>query len=157
MQTITIRPALSDDLPALAYLWHEKMILTAQFDHHLRLAPNATAQWILAAAGWIADADCHMLAAHHDGACVGYIIGRVQDAPPGLLPTKVGLVAELAVDAHARLGGVGRLLVDGLRNWFAEQGIEHVTAQVARRNAVEQAFWRAQGAAEWADVLWMKW
>jgi GNAT superfamily N-acetyltransferase len=157
MQTITIRPALSDDLPVLAHLWHEKMILTAQFDRHLRLAPNATAQWIQAASGWIADADYHILVAHHEGACVGYIIGRVQDAPPGLLPAKVGSVIELAVDAHARLGGVGRLLLHALRNWFAEQDVEQVTAQIARRNAVEQAFWRAQGAAEWADVLWMKW
>jgi ribosomal protein S18 acetylase RimI-like enzyme len=156
MQTVTIRPALPDDLPDLAHLWHEKMILTAQFDPHLRLAPDAMAQWIQAASGWIASIDCHLLVAHYNHDCVGYIIGRVQDAPPGLLPVKVGSVVEMAVDAHARLGGVGSLLMDDLRKWFAEQGVEQVTALVARRNAVEQAFWRAQGAAEWADILWMK-
>jgi hypothetical protein len=73
-----------------------------------------------------------------------------------MLPERYGLITEIALDMHSYNAGMGRSLVQVLRAWFANQGIEHAIAAVPRRYPVEQAFWRALGATERVDLMWMK-
>jgi ribosomal protein S18 acetylase RimI-like enzyme len=156
MKTTSIRKAAPDDLPGVAALWHERITLQQQSDRRFTLAPDAPAQWTAAAAGWLADPDCLLLAAERDGVLVGYAMGRMQDAPPGLLPARIGAVTEMHVGVHSYQTGLGRALLDELRAWFAQQGAAAVVVQVPHRQPVEQAFWRALGATEWIDTMWMK-
>jgi hypothetical protein len=72
------------------------------------------------------------------------------------MPGQVGLITEIAIDAHGYHGGVGRKLVSALRDWFSEQGAQQTVIWTPHYDAVAQAFWRSLGAAEWVDVLWMK-
>ena len=62
----------------------------------------------------------------------------------------------MAVGAHSYQSGLGKKLLAPLRLWFAGQGITSIVAYVPRRQPVEQAFWRAQGATDLTDVMWMK-
>jgi GNAT superfamily N-acetyltransferase len=149
----TIRTATETDLPALAQLWHENMILQPRFA--LTLAPNAREAWVAAARGWLDDPRCGLFAAERDGRLVGYAAGWLQ-ALPGLVPEEIGLIRELALDAHGYHGGVGRSLVDALRGWFAAKGAGRVAVWTPHFDAVAQAFWRSLGASEWVDVLWIR-
>ena len=150
---LTIRAATASDLPALAHLWHEKLVLQA--DHRTAPAPNARDVWLEAAQTWLADARCGFFAAERDGDLIGGIVGWL--APmPGIAPERIGLISEIMLDAHSYHGGVGRGLVEALRAWFAARGAAHVAVWAAHYDAVAQAFWRSLGAAEWVDVLWMK-
>ena len=150
---VTIRAATETDLPALAPLWHEKMVLQA--DHRTIPAPHARDLWIAAAQTWIGDARCGFFAAEGDGEVIGYIVGWLQPMP-GLVPEQIGLVTEIAIDAHGYHGGVGRALVSALRDWFTGKGAEQLAIWTPHYDAVSQAFWRSLGAAEWVDVLWIK-
>ena len=151
-----VRPASHLDLPALSAIWHENRLLQQQFDSRLRLAADAPLRWQKAAAAWLAaDAAC-MLVFEKDGRLIGYIVGQIEASPPGLLPEQVGVVLELNADAHARENSVGRDLLRVLREWFAERGVDQVVARMNGRSAVEQAFWRAQGATDWMTWLWLK-
>lgn len=156
MVTVTIRRVEPGDLPAVAALWHERMLLQQQADRRLTLAADAQARWRAAAAGWLADPRCLMIAAEREGLLVGYAVGWLRDAPPGLLPERLGVVSEMHVGAHSYQAGLGRALLDELRAWFSQQGAAALTAQVPRRQPVEQAFWRAMGAAEWVEIMWVK-
>ncbi|MBZ0280358.1 MAG: GNAT family N-acetyltransferase [Anaerolineae bacterium] len=156
MQAVRIRAATTSDLPDLSRLWHEKMVIHQQLDRHVMLAPDAESRWKLAAAGWLLDQQCAVFVADVDDEVLGYIVGRIQASPPGLLPESIGFITDLTVDAHRPGGGVGRLLLDVMRKWFLECGIEQVMAQVPASVAVEQAFWRAQRAVDWVDVMWLK-
>jgi GNAT superfamily N-acetyltransferase len=151
---VTIRPATATDIPDLAELWHEKTVMLLQYDRRLMLLPDAQAAWSKTALGWLEDPRCCVLVAE-EGRVVGYIAGWKQDAPPGMRPAQLGAVSQVAVDAHGYYAGVGRLLVDALRVWFAEQGIERMMVWTPHRLAVEQAFWRSLGATEWMDILWL--
>jgi GNAT superfamily N-acetyltransferase len=64
-------------------------------------------------------------------------------------------VIDLVVEAHGQPEGVGRLLFEALRKWFQEQGIQEIVAHVPHRQVVDQAFWRALGATEWVDLMWL--
>ncbi len=148
---VTIRTATETDLPALAQLWHEKMVLQTG----IALAPSPRAAWVDAAREQLRAPAWHLCVAEIEGAAVGYIAGRVQPMP-GLVPDTIGLITEIALDAHGYYGGVGRALVDALRAWFAAQGIVKIAVWTPHFDAVSQAFWRSLGAAEWVDVLWIK-
>jgi len=151
-----VRAAISADLSTLAALWHEKMVIQSQTDRRFTLASDAQRRWSEAAATWLTASDHAVFAAEADGRLVGYIIGWVEAAPPGLLPERFGVVGELALDAHRYQANTGRLLLASLKTWFAAQQIGQIVVRAPHRYPVEQAFWRALGATEWMDVLWMK-
>ena len=156
MTPVNIRPATPADLTGLAELWQDKMVLLQQMDRRITLMPDGRARWQTAVAGWLSDTQHAIFVAAHNKALVGYIIGRIEPGPPGMLPERYGLITEIALDMHSYNAGMGRSLVQVLRAWFANQGIKHAIAAVPRRYAVEQAFWRALGATERVDLMWMK-
>lgn len=156
MQVLTIRVATLTDLPDLTRLWHEKMVLQQQFDRRFTLVPDAKTIWMQAVSEWLFDSNCRIETAQHNDILVGYAIGWIRPAPLGVFPTHMGCVEEIVVDPHSHQGGVGRQLLDMLKEWFVERDIQNVVAYVPRLGAVEQAFWRAQGAVEWVDLMWVK-
>ncbi|MBI5669177.1 MAG: GNAT family N-acetyltransferase [Chloroflexi bacterium] len=151
-----IRRAAAADLSELSRLWHEKRTVQQQFDRRLTLAPDGRRLWQRSAAAWLDDQRCAMMVGAGAGGLLGYAIGWVQPNPPGLLPESIGAITDIALDAHAYQGGLGRALVQALREWFRQQHITDVVAYVPYRQAVEQAFWRSLGAVEWIDILWLK-
>lgn len=150
---LTIRTATETDLPALAHLWHEKMLLQAH--PRTTLTPNARSEWVNAATRWLVDARCGFFAAERDGELIAYMVGWLQPLP-GQSPQQLGWVTELAIDAHGYHGGAGRKLVDALKDWFSSNGASQIVVQTPHYDAVSQAFWRSLGAAEWMDILWIK-
>jgi len=156
MQAITVRAATLTDLPELTRLWHEKMVIQGQFDRRFTLMPDADARWAAAASNWLVDPDCGIFTAEGGTQLLGYGIGWLRPTLPGLLPDQIGYITDMSVDAHGHQGGLGRLLLSALREWFAQRDIHQIVAYVPHREAVEQAFWRAQGAAEWIDLMWIK-
>ena len=151
-----IRPAVIADVPGMAALWQERMTLRQQVDSRFRVAPDGRAAWSQAATAWLTNPRYALYVAEDDQALVGYLVACVEDAPPGLIPAQVGVVTEMAVGAHSYRSGLGRHLLQPVRQWFAEQGIPYFMAYVPRRVPVEQAFWRAAGGTELTDILWMK-
>lgn len=156
MQAVTVRPAQSSDIPEMARLWYDKTVLQQQFDRRFTLPPDGQARWMAGAAYWLRDADCSIFVADHEEVLIGYIVAWIQVGPPGMSPERIGVVTDLAIHAHGQHGGAGRLLLQPVREWLMAQGISHIIAHVPSRQAVEQAFWRALGATEWLDSLWMK-
>jgi GNAT superfamily N-acetyltransferase len=132
------------------------MILQQQFDRHFTLMPDARVVWAMAVAEWIANSECSVQIASQADNVVGYAIGWIRPGPPGISPSHMGWIEDMVVDAHSRQGGVGKSLLAALKDWFRDREIPHVIAAVPRLSAVEQAFWRAQGAVEWVDLMWIK-
>lgn len=152
---IAVRPAAVDDLPTLAAYWHEKWTLLSQADRRVRLAPDARAAWIAAAQTGLNESHRVLLVAEDDERVIGYVVGRIE-LQPGLLPERLGVLTDIALDMHGYHAGAARALVEGLRAWFAARGVTQMMVWTPRRQPVEQAFWRALGAAEWMDGLWLK-
>jgi GNAT superfamily N-acetyltransferase len=153
--TTLIRLAESADLPLLADLWQAQMTLLAQ-DSRFALAENGRERWMT---GWqirLNQIDYGLLSALADDQLIGYAACHIQPAPLGLQFATLGVVLEMALDAHRYHGGAGRELVAALLHWFLERDVEQIIVAVPRRAVVEQAFWRGLGATEWIQWLWMK-
>ena len=157
MQPVNIRPATVNDIPAMADLWQSKIVLQQQFDSRFVLAVDGVEKWSAAAARWLLETNCVIYVAEQDDKLLGYIIGAIQNTPPGLTPDSIGAITDLTLDVHnPQSSGLGRALLDMVQAWFIKRGIQHIVAQVPRRSAVEQAFWRGLGATEWIDWMWAK-
>lgn len=156
MPNVIIRPANAADISKMVMLWHEKIILQQQSDRRLQLLPDARERWSTAAGDWLANPCCRMNVALREDEIVGYIIGWIQAGTPGLAPERIGAITDITVGVHSYQSGLGKLLLESLRSWFCEQGTTQLIAHVPRRQPVEQAFWRALGATELTDVMWIK-
>lgn len=144
--TLQTRTATPDDLPQLQALWQERIVILSQADARFaRLQPDV---WRQQATDTL-KADNHgWFVAAEPGATVlaGFIHGRlVDDDKAG----RVGVMLELALDAHAYHGGLARRLWRTLEAWFTEKTVADRRLQVPRYRPVEQAFWRALGATAW--------
>lgn len=152
---MNIRQAKKQDIQGLLHLWDERRNLLLQMDNRFAKMDVNTAKDTLLA--YIDDGDTHVLVAEQDKHIIGYIVGVCQDNQTGIIP-------EMALDAHAYHGGLGRELVNAIRHYFEEQSITHILALVPRYHPVEQAFWRTLGTHEWTndlqkppkELMWMK-
>lgn len=149
----TVRAATAIDIPALADLWHEKTVLLA--DRRTALAPNARQAWAAAAGAWVNDTRMGFFTAIRNDDVIGYIVGQLQPMP-GMLPEQMGMIVDIALDAHGYQGGAGRALVNALKDWFSVNGATHMAVCTPHFDVVRQAFWRSLGASEWMDILWIK-
>lgn len=152
---VIVRLAKPGDVAQMSHLWQEKVIIQQQTDRRYRMAADGPQQWAQVVTAWLSDPAYVVCVAQSGADVVGYIIAQVQPGPPGLLPERIGMIIDVAVGVHSYQSGLGRHLLVPVRTWFLEQQITVVMANVPHRQPVEQAFWRAVGATEWMDLMWM--
>lgn len=153
---IDVRPAREADLDRLAQFWYERAALTP-LPPGVTLRPDARAHWRSAALNWLALPDVRLLVADVEGVPAGFGAGRIVAGPPGFLPEYTGEIFAFALDSHAYYPGAGRALVDGLQNWFRQNGIARGCVTFAKQSPVEQAFWLALHGESWSETLWWTW
>jgi GNAT superfamily N-acetyltransferase len=156
VSVVSIRRAQAADSDVLRAIWQESVTAFVKADPRYQLAPDAAAQWETSLRRWLAQDTVMIFVAEREGKVLGYIIGALADNQPGLLPARYGYVSDLAVDFHAKTGGVGRALLEKLKAWFLVQGVSHIEARVPYRHPVAQAFWRAIGASKVYEQMWLK-
>ncbi len=157
--TFVVRTATPADADKMLTLWQEASQMLTKADSRFRLAPDADVRWRSALQDWLSRDDTAVLVAEstvREGQLIGYIVGSVVDNEPTLIPERYGYVSDLTVDSHGKASGIGRNLFDALKNWFRGQGVTHVEARVPRRHPIAQAFWRALGATELYEQMWLK-
>jgi ribosomal protein S18 acetylase RimI-like enzyme len=154
-----VRRATLADAEKMLALWQEAAETLARADSRFHLAPDAAARWQNSLQDWLKRDDAALFVAESTtqaGRVLGYIIGSIVANLPALVPERYGYVSDLAVDAHGKVGGIGRGLFEALKVWFREQGVSHVEARVPHCHPVAQAFWRAIGATELYEQMWIK-
>lgn len=154
MTTITVRRATEQDVPQILPLWQEMMSFHAALDPRFRPAPDGEAHWAAAITAWMQREDNCVLVAEAGSQIVGYIVGMMRENPPVLLPPRYGFVSDICVAPEWRRHGVGRRMFAELREWFRQQGADHIELRVAHNNPASQAFWRAVGCQDYMDSMW---
>jgi GNAT superfamily N-acetyltransferase len=80
---------------------------------------------------------------------IGYVLGVKVDLAPEMFEQEPsGFLADIYVEESYRKFGVGRALVDALRDWFSEQGLRYFEWHVAARNEDALNFWKSLGGRE---------
>lgn len=153
MTSLEVRSAVVADVEKLTAIWQEHMHDLAKLDRRFRIAEEAAVHYQNDLQAWLEREDARILVAERDGRMIGFVVGWRIKRPPVQTPENIGLISDLCVDGHARQGGVGSALLDGLRGWFKDYQIEVVEAQVPQSHPIAQAFWRALGATDYLHVV----
>ncbi|PJF44434.1 MAG: hypothetical protein CUN55_04060 [Phototrophicales bacterium] len=157
MASFQVRPAMHPDLEQLEGLWADIMDeIATTMDPRLRITSHAPQLWRQQVHTWLDDPAAHVLIAEKDSRIIGFMIGLILERPLFYYQQKYGYIAELGVDGHAHVGGVGTALLNPMREWFLAQDIKVVEVAVMHLHPMAQAFWRAKGASEFIDHFWYR-
>ena len=161
--TVNVRTATLDDRPRLLHLWQERRVILNQSDARFT-APTAADRdaWHTQMTERITTAGHTVLVGiTQKNEIAGFISGEARAG--------VGVIEDIALDAHTYHPGLGRDLLQHLRAAFTENGITTLRVIVPRYHAVEQAFWLALRAIPWQppanedswqlppQSMWMTW
>jgi len=142
-----IRRARADDLEAAAALWFERMAMLRESASWLEFAPDAIDRWRIHAVQWIDDEDCAFFVAEAAGRIAGMAVVTSSEGKPGLQPERSGVLMQLAVDLHQPHSGLSGRLLAAAKTWLRTKGVSVLEICAPASYPVEDAFWRAQGAA----------
>lgn len=142
-----IRRAGAADLDAAAALWYERMAMLRESASWIEFAPDAIDRWRCQAASWIADEACVFYVAEADDRVIGLAVAAARESRPGLNPGRIGILLELAVDLHHPHRGLSGRLIEAVKTWMQSNDLSVLDVCAPASYPVEDAFWRAQGAA----------
>lgn len=145
-----IRLAVETDAEAIARLWEALVKFHQTIDPDLpAAAPGGGMLYAQRLTNRLHDTHTRVLVAEVDGKVVGYVLGVIVDLTPEMFAQEnSGFLADIYVDEAYRTQGIGRGLVESLRNWFAERGVKHFEWYVASQNETGRAFWTAIGGRD---------
>jgi len=153
---MNVRAATPQDMDELLRLYEERMDVYLQYESRQPHYVENQAAWQTAILEWIEQDNANVLVVQRDDQLIGYMIAWVWKNPPFTYPATIGMVTELSVDGHCKQGGVGTALLESVSTWFREKGLESFEIRVPRRQAIEQAFWRAVGAEAYHDHMYFQ-
>lgn len=147
MAEILVRMATRDDGDAIAEMWLALVAYHQRLDSALPgAARGGEHRYVRNLLSRLDDPQTRVLIAEDQGRPVGYLLGLIVDLMPDMFAQQPsGFLADIFVEESYRRRGVGRALVDALRQWFVGRGVTVFDWHVAARNPEGQAFWRAMG------------
>jgi len=154
-ENVEIRKATFADTEAIVALWLEMMREHEEFDPRVRLSETAEEAYLHYARYYIGRSDSAVFVAETDGEVIAFVLAYRARNLPMFHPAEYGFISDLAVTRPWRRRGIGRALLETLKRWFLERGIEHVQLQVYDRNEAGRNFWREVGFEDFVHGLWL--
>jgi ribosomal protein S18 acetylase RimI-like enzyme len=106
-------------------------------------SPEEGYAWFLGSQ--LAQDDVVVFVAEQDGAVVGYVYAGIEPLSWKELRDKAGFIHDIAVDEHARRGGIAAQLLEAAIAWLRERGVPRVVLWTAEPNTAAQQLFASQG------------
>lgn len=152
-----IRPARKSDEEAIGRMWYELLRSQGEFDGRFAPSEDARERWENDFPAWIDRLSRRIFVADVDGDVRGFISAE-QWAPPPIFDDTPGVyIHELFVDPDYRRAGIGTDLVQAVRDWAREIGVNQLRLSILAGNGGAGAFWRAVGGEAIAQMFAVKW
>jgi ribosomal protein S18 acetylase RimI-like enzyme len=143
--SITIRIATAADAEAIALLSNGLLDMHADRNILFRTVPGYeqySADYIRSE---IELPNTKFFLACDDNKIIGYAMVMVMDRPKLFQVQKKGNIATTYIDDEYRSRGVGKLLIDAIKNWLRSEKVTVIDLMVTRTNPRGQKFWEEQG------------
>lgn len=143
-----IRNASLEDIPELAVFWYDQIALALQKHQVMGLAPDAVEKWAAEATATLYDPAFVFLAAESQSTLIGGLMARIHSPASYFAGETVCEIYHVIVDLHTphQSRGIGRLLVEELRQQMRTRGIMHITVHTPANSVFDDALWLALGA-----------
>jgi ribosomal protein S18 acetylase RimI-like enzyme len=144
---ITVRPATAQDYDDLCRIIDQVDALHRENLPHIFQKPEGPAREQTYILGLLADEDHGLFVAEVRGHVAGFVHAVIRDMPPIpiLVPRRVAVVDNIAVQQGLRRAGIGRALMHRAQQWARERGATEVELNVYEFNKPATAFYRSLG------------
>ncbi len=145
-----IRRATPIDADDIARLWELLVDYHHQLDASLpQAAPDGGQRYALRLIDRMDDSHTRVFVAEEEGRVIGYVLAMIIDLAPEMFVQEYsGFLADIFVEAPYRKRGIGRQLVDAVRQWYAECDVAYYEWYVAASNPAGMSFWRSMGGRD---------
>jgi ribosomal protein S18 acetylase RimI-like enzyme len=144
---VLVRRATRADVPALGRLGAMLMRAHYAFDPLRFLPPGDSPEegyaWFLGSQ--LTEDDVVVFVAEQAGAIVGYVYAGIEPLSWKELRDEAGFIHDIAVDEHARRGGIAGQLLEAALAWLRERGVPRVVLWTAEPNTAARQLFAAHG------------
>jgi ribosomal protein S18 acetylase RimI-like enzyme len=142
---ITVRIARADDAEDIAPLSNQLMDMHASKSVLFRTVPGyekLKPDYIRAE---IAKPNTKFFVAYHETKPVGFAMVSIMDRPSLFHVQRKGHIGTTCVAEECRGKGVGKILIDAVKEWFRSQDVTVIDLMVTQTNPKAHKFWKNQG------------
>ena len=144
----TIRAGRKDDAAETARLWMRSAEEHTAHDRVYETAPGAEKTMRRFLVDVANSGYSFLFVAAAGDRTVGFISGELRQGSPTFLPRTWASVDDVFVEPEYRNRGMGRALLQSVRDWAQERGADGISLQVAAANARGRKFYEDLGFRE---------
>jgi len=144
----TIRAGRKDDAAEAARMWMRSAEEHTVHDRIYETAPGAEKTMRRFLADVANSGYSFLFVAAAGDRTVGFISGELRQGSPTFLPRTWASVDDVFVEPEYRNRGMGRALLQSVRDWAQERGADGISLQVAAANARGRKFYEDLGFRE---------
>ncbi len=144
----TIRAGRKDDAAEAARLWMRSAEEHTAHDRVYETAPGAEKTMRRFLVDVANSGYSFLFVAAAGDRTVGFISGELRQGSPTFLPRTWASVDDVFVEPEYRNRGMGRALLQSVRDWAQERGADGISLQVAAANARGRKFYEDLGFRE---------
>ena len=146
-EKIILRPASGRDVEVVCVLWLKLMREHEAMDTRFVLSHDADLRWKNDFPLWVDDQTRQIIVAEQEGRIIGFIQAHRRLEPPVFRAAPEIYIDEIYVLPDARGLGIGKQLLEHVRQWAAALGAERLRLRVLAANKNGMTFWEAEGAS----------
>lgn len=93
-----------------------------------------------------------------DGEAKGFAIAKLEESPPYncFVPLKCMYLMDIVVDQNMRGKGIGKALIDRIKQWAKEQEADYLELSVLAKNTLAEALYLREGFETFSKSMRMK-
>ena len=145
---VALREAEQADTEVICRLWLALMQEHELLDQRFVLSEDAGIRWKNDLPMWLEDGTRKIVLAENAGNVVGFIQAHRRVEPPIFKEIPEVYIDEVYVVPSQRGHGVGRLLLDEIKDWAERGGAEIIRLRVLAENEAGKLFWERSGAQQ---------
>ena len=142
---VDIRKAVMEDVPAIIEIWKELMDFHKELDEFFSRSATGHERFAEFLTGNIEKEDSCVLVAADGVHLVGYCQACISKYPPVLVREKYVEVYDMAVTEKYQRQGIGRMIIDALRRWYADKDVDRIELKYLTANKSAEEFWTKMG------------
>ncbi len=142
---VNIREAVMEDVPAIVEIWKELMDFHKELDAIFSRSATGHERFAEFLTSNMEKEDSCVLVAADGEHIVGYCQATISKYPTVLVREKYVEIFDMAVTEKYQRLGIGRMIIDVLRRWYADKDVDRIELKYLTANKSAEEFWTKMG------------
>ena len=155
-EQVKIREAVMEDVPAIVEIWKELMDFHKRLDAIFSRSATGHEGFAEFLTSNMENEDSCVLVAADGEHIVGYCQACISKYPPVLVREKYVEIFDMAVTKKYQRQGIGRMIIDALRRWYADKDVDRIELKYLTANKSAEEFWTKMGFKSYLKTAFLE-